>query len=361
MNNGVTTGTRRNRFMNSLLVVLQVALSVALLFSAGLLTRTLHALMTQDPGYDPKGVLVAHPRLQGPGENPQRTALIGEQLLREFRSLPGVTSASWSRVSSRMRGPRLTVSGPTGSERQLGSYLVFVSSDFFSTKRTPMLAGRDFNDSDTDKSLPVAILSEDLAKTLFGAVNPVGLRFSEEKDSKDSGQGYSVEVVGVSRDIQYRRPTDGPLPILYRPVSQCAGSCSEIGSYEIRAPGRFVDTAKRLASAAATVDSRVVLKCEPLSNTINGVVHRNRAMALIATIFGLFAGLLAMIGVYGVTSYATAERTREIAVRMALGAQPGDVFRMVMRETMSVVSIGIAFGVVAGVASARLIRGIIWV
>jgi putative ABC transport system permease protein len=358
MNNGVTTGKHRNRFMNSLLVVLQVALSLTLLVSAGLLARTLHALMTQDPGYDANGVLVAHPRLQGLGESSQRTAFIGEQLLREFRSLPGVTSASRSGISSSVRGPRLTVSGPTGSERQLGSYLIFVSSDFFRTRHTPILAGREFNDRDIDKSFPVAVLSEELAKILFRGVNPVGLRF-REKDSNDSGQGYTVEVVGVSRDIQYRRPGYAPLPILYRPVSQCPGSCG-MGIYEIRAAGRFAETAKRLASAAATVDPRVVLKCDPLSKVMYDVVHQNRATALIATIFGLFAGLLAMIGVYGVTSYATAERTREIGVRMALGAQPSDVFRMVMRETMSVVWIGIAFGVGAGFASSSLIRGIIW-
>jgi len=222
-----------------------------------------------------------------------------------------------------------------------------------------MLEGREFSDADTDKSLPVAILSADLAKALFGAVNPIGLRF-REKDGNDTGQGYTVEVVGVSRDIQYRRPGYAPLPILYRPVSQCAGSCTGIGSYGIRASGRFGDTAKRLASVAAAVDPRVVLKCEPLSNSFDGVLHRNRAMALIATIFGLFAALLAMIGVYGVTSYATAERTREIGVRMALGAQARDVFRMVMRETMTVVCIGIAFGVVAGVAGSSLIRELIW-
>lgn len=359
MSNGITTGKLRSRFMNSLLVVLQVALSLTLLVSAGLLARTLHALMAQDPGYDANGVLTAHPRLQGPGESPQHTAFIGEELLREFRSLPGVTSASWSRISSSMGGPHLTVSGPTGSERQLGSYLILVSSDFFSTRRTPILAGREFNDRDTDKSFPVAVLSEELAKMLFRGVHPVGLRF-REKDSNDSGQGYTVEVVGVSRDIQYRRPGYAPLPILYRPVSQCPGSCSGMGSYEIRAAGRFAETAKRLASVAATVDPRVVLKCDPLSKVMYDVVHQNRATALIATIFGLFAGLLAMIGVYGVTSYATAERTREIGVRMALGAQPGDVFRMVVRETMSAVCIGIAFGVVAGFASSSLIHGIIW-
>lgn len=359
MNNGVTTGKPKKRSMNSALVVVQVALSVALIFGAGLLARTLHALLAQDPGYDPKGVLGAQARLQGPDGSLQREAFIGEQLLREFRSLPGVTSASWSRNHPTRRGPRLSVSGPTGSDRRLGSYLLFVSSDFFRTRRTPVLAGREFNDSDTDKSFPVAILSDDLAKVFFGGVNPVGLRF-RENDTRTNGQDYTVEVVGVTRDIQYRRPGYAPLPILYRPVSQCGSSCSGVGSYEIRAAGALSQTSKRLEAAAATVDPRIVLKCHPQTDDISNSVHRNRATALMATIFGLFAGLLAMIGVYGVTSYATAERTREIGIRMALGAQPGGVFRMVMRETMTMVSIGIALGVAAGLAGASLIRGIIW-
>lgn len=359
MKNGLNTGKPKGRSMNSALVVVQVALSVALFFGAGLLARTLHTLLIQDPGYDPKGVLGAQARLPGPGESAQREAFIGEQLLREFRSLPGVTSASWSRMTSSMRGPRLTVLGPTGSERQRGSYLIVVSSGFFSTRRTPILAGRDFNAHDTDTSFPVAILSDDLAKVLFGGVNPVGLRF-RENDSRSAGQDYTVEVVGVTKDIQYRAPGYAPLPILYRPVSQCGTSCSGIGGYEIRAAGALAETTKRLEAAAATVDPRIVLKCHPQTDDISNSVHRNRATASIATIFGLFAGLLAMIGVYGVTSYATAERTREIGIRMVLGAQPGDVFRMVMRETMSMVSAGIALGVVAGIAGSSLIRGIIW-
>jgi hypothetical protein len=222
-----------------------------------------------------------------------------------------------------------------------------------------MLAGRDFNAGDTGTSHPVAVLSEALAKALFGGVNPVGLRF-RENDGQTNGRDYLVEVVGVARDIQYRRPDLGPLMILYRPVSQCGSSCSGIGFYEIRTAGSVAQAAKQLESAAAAVDSRVSLKLGLLSNVMDGVLHRNRAMALIATAFGLFVGLLAMIGVYGVTSYATAERTREIGIRMALGAKPGDVLRMVLGGTMRVVCIGAALGVGAGVAAADMIRGIIW-
>ena len=359
MNNGVTTGKRRNRLTNSALVAVQVALSVALLVSAGLLARTLQAFLAQDLGYDSKGVLVAQASKQGAGENPQREPVVGEELLRTFRSLPGVTSASWSRISSRMKGPQLTFSGPTGSERQLGSYLIYASSDFFGTKRTPILAGRDFTAGDSGTSFPVAILSEDLAKVLFGGVNPVGLRF-RENDSRINGQDYTVEVVGVAKDIQYRKPGYAPLPILFRPVSQCDSSCSGIGSYEIRTVGPFAETVKRLEAAAANVDPRVVLKCDPLSNAMNGVFHRNRAVAWIASTFGLFVGLLAMLGVYGVTSYATAERTREIGIRMALGAQRGNVLSIVFGETMWTVCIGAALGAGVSVAAGGMLRGMLW-
>ena len=359
MNNGVTTGKRKNRFTNSVLVAVQVALSVAVIVSAGLLARTLQAYLAQDLGYDPKGVLGAQASWQGAGENPQGEAMVGEELLRTFRSLPGVTSASWSRIFFKTMNPQVVVPGPNRSERRLSSYLFFVSSDFFSTKRTPMLAGRDFTAADSGTSFPVAILSEHLAKVLFGAVNPVGLRF-RENDSRVDGQDYTVEAVGVAKDIQYRKPGYVPLPILFRPVSQCGSSCSGIGSYEIRAVGPLAETAKRLEAAAAKVDARIVLKCDPLSNAMNGVLHRNRALAWIATTFSLFVGLLAMLGVYGVTSYATAERTREIGIRMALGAQRANVLHMVFGETIWSVCIGAALGAGASVAAAGMFRGLIW-
>ncbi len=359
MNNGVTTGKPKNRFMNSVLVMGQVALSVAVLISAGLLARTLQAFLAQDLGYDPKGVLVAQASWQGAGESPQREAVVGEELLRTFRSLPGVTSASWSRIFFKTMNPQLVVPEPNRSERRLGSYLIFASSDSFRTLRTPMLAGRDFTAADSGTSFPVAILSEDLAKLLFGGVNPVGLRF-RENDSRTNGQDYTVEVVGVAKDVQFRKPGYAPLPILYRPVSQCGSSCLGIGSYGIRAVGPLAETTKRLEAAAAKVDPRVVLKCDPLSNAMNNVLHRNRAMAVIATTCGLFVGLLAMLGVYGVTSYATAERTREIGIRMALGAQRGNVLHMVFGEAMWTVCIGAALGAGASVVAAGMFRGLIW-
>lgn len=359
MNNGVPTGRPGNKFMNSLLVVAQVALSVAILVSAGLLTRTLRAFLSQDLGYDANGVLTAPATWQGSGENPKRKVMVGQEVLMAFRSVPGVTSASWSRSFARSNLAHLVLPMPGGSERRFGVYLHFNSSGFFKTRRTPLLAGRDFNDGDSNTSPKVAILSEALAKALFGGATPVGLRFRED-DQHVSGQDYYVEVVGVAGDIQYRRPDYGPLFILYRPVSQCGDSCLDMGSYEIRAEGGFAETTINLTNAARAVDPRVSLKFGLLRNAMDSVLHRNRAMASIATTFGLFVALLAMIGVYGVTSQAAAERTREIGIRMALGAEPRDVFRILFGEMMRVVCIGIVFGVGAVFGATQIIRGTIW-
>jgi putative ABC transport system permease protein len=361
MNNGVTTGRPRSKFMNSALVVAQVALSVAVLASAGLLARTLQAFLTQDLGYDPKGVVTAQATWQGGGESPQPTARVAEEILKAFRSLPSVTSASASLgpASSSHGLPQLTVPGPGGSERRMGSYPTLVSSEFFKTRRTPLLAGRDFNDGDAGTSPPVAILSEALAKALFGAVNPVGLTFRED-DQDGSGRNYYVEVIGVVSDIQYRRPDYGPLLIFYRPVSQCGCSTMIMAFYEIRIAGAFAESSKRLEHAGAAIDSRVSLKFGLLSNVMDGVLRRNRAMAFIATTFGLFVALLAMIGVYGVTSHATAERTREIGIRIALGAERRDVFGMLLGEMMRVVCVGVVFGLAAVFPAAQIIQGAIW-
>lgn len=358
MNNGVTTGRRKNRFSNSLLVVLQVALSMALLVSAGLLARTLHAFLAADPGFDARGVLTVQAAWNGPAESPQRAAFVGDQLLTQFRSVPGVISASLSRVNSQMYLAQLSVRKPDSAARHLGSYNMYVSSDFFRTRRTPILAGRDFNYTDTSVSLPVAVLSKSMANTLFPGVNPVGLRF-RENDSKNKSQDYEVEVIGVAGDMQFRRPDLGPLPILFRPVSQCA-SCFGMGGYEVRVAAAFPEMEKRLDDAAAAVDSHVALKYDLLSNMFNGVLHRNRAMELIAMTFSLFVGLLAIIGVYGVTSYATSQRTREIGIRMTLGAQPANVFRMILGETITVVLVGLALGVAVGFGAAQMIRGMLW-
>jgi predicted permease len=358
MQSGSTTANGRNRLGNAVLIVVQVTLSVALFHSAGLLVRTLHALVAKDPGYEARGVLVAQVSLEAANENPQREATEGDELLRAFRSVPGVTSASWTANFSKNTLPELSVPQPSGPERRAFGYRFFVSPDYLKTRRTPMPAGRDFNGSDTGDSPPVAILSNEAARRFFPGVNPIGLSF-HENDEGSSGREYSVRVVGIARDIDFQTPKYGPLPILYRPAAQCS-ACLPMGRYEVRFPGPLRDVTQRLKMSAASVDPNLALEFHPLTDEFDAGVKQNRAVAWTATLFGLFAGLLAMIGVYGVTSYAASQRTREIGLRIALGAQPANVLRMILGETATVVFIGVALGAPAGYGVAQVLRGMLW-
>jgi putative ABC transport system permease protein len=351
------SGKIGNRFSNGVLIVAQVSLSMALLVSAGLLVRTLDALMAKDPGYDPKNVLTVGPGAAVSSESPARQEMVGEELLEKFRALPGVISASRTGVDSNATVTTAMIPQPGGSEFRFRFYPIIVSLGFFQTRRTPILAGRDFDAEDNKGSIPVAILSEEAAKEFFPGKNPVGLRY-REKEGGNSGQEYSVEVVGVVKDIDYQRPSDAPLRIVYKPITQCT-SCG-VGQFELRYAGALPDLMKRVKSSAADVDTHLALSFNLLSEQIKGVVRRNRVTALLAAFFGLLCGALAMIGVYGVTSYATSQRTREIGIRMALGAQPKNVFRMILGETLTVVSVGVALGVAAGFGAAQMIRGMLW-
>jgi predicted permease len=358
MQTGSPTRYGGNRFGNAVLIVVQVVLSIALFHSAGLLVRTLHALVAKDPGYEAKGVLVAQVSLEAANADPQREAAEGDELLRAFRSVPGVMSASWTANFSKNTLPELSVPQPSGPERRAFGYRFFVSPDYLKTRRTPMQAGRDFNASDNAESPPVAILSDQAARRFFPGLNPIGLSF-HENDDRSSGHEYSVRVVGVARDIDFQTPQYGPLPILYRPVAQCS-ACLPMGRYEVRFAGPLRDLTKCLKMSAAKVDPNLALEMHTLTDEFDAGVKQNRAVAWTATLFGLFAGLLAMIGVYGVTSYAAAQRTREIGLRLALGAQPASVFRMILGETATVVVIGVALGVPVGYAAAQALRGMLW-
>lgn len=358
MQNSWTTGNSGNRLPNAVLVIVQVALSMTLLVSAGLLVRTLNALLAKDPGYEAKGVLVVQANSGAINESPQRQAFEGDQLLEAFRSVPGVTSASWMANFSRSTLAEISMPQSGGSEHHTRWFRFFVSSDFFKTRRTPILAGRDFDLGDNGSSIPVAIISEQAAKTFFRGSSPIGLSF-RESDTGARDQEYSVKIVGIAKDIDFQPPNLAPLFVFFRPISQCS-ACLPMGRYEIRFIGSMSDLVRRVKRSAANVDSNLDLAFHPLSEEIDSGVQQNRSVAWFSTIFSIFAGLLAMIGVYGVTSYTASQRTREIGIRMALGAQRTDVFWMLLRETIIVVFVGIALGMAAGYDAAKALRRLLW-
>jgi len=360
MKNGPILGRGKSWFSGAVLIVTQVSLSIVLLVTAGLLIRNLKALLAKDPGYEAKGVLVVEVESQGSDDDVERQAFVGDNLLTEMRSVPSVLSAArFVAPTSTSVNPNIVIQNPGSTERHLRSLCFFVSPDFFRTRHSPMLAGRDFNQEDRRTSSAVAIVSERAAKIFFPGLNPIGLKYKSIEGSSRVEE-ESVEIVGVVKDIDFRRPDAGPLNVVYRPIAQCMASCAPFGRYELRFNGPSSEIRERVRTLAAGLDSHVALNFGLLTDAFSEGIQRDRVTSTIATLIGLLAGALAVIGIYGVTSYATLQRTREIGVRMALGALPGAVFRMIVGDAITIVLVGIGLGVVAGYGTAQTIRGMLF-
>ena len=360
MKSSSTTSAGTSRLSGVPLIVTQVALSMVLLVGAGLLVRTVQTLLAKDPDYEPRGLLNARADLAGSQESPQRHAFVADQLLTEFRSVPGVISVArggsqaWQNTK-----PNVIVQMPGGSERRYFTFILLVSPDFFSTRHTHLLAGRASTKDDEKTSPAVAILSEAAAHSFFPGVNPVRLTYRQINWDRNV-QGDPVEIVGIVKDIQYQRPDRTPLLVVYRPISQGTLSPFTMGEYELRFAGPLSDITARLKEAARRVDGNVSLDFQMDSDAINGTIQRERLTAMTATFFGLLTMVLAAIGIYGVSSYVITQRTYEIGVRIALGAQRVDVYRMILRDAVSAVAVGIVLGGTAGFLLAPTIRGMLY-
>jgi hypothetical protein len=244
------------------------------------------------------------------------------------------------------------VQRPGGVEDHVTCVFVLASSDYFQTLHVPLFAGRDFTDEDNSGSTGVAIISETAARRFFPEINPLGLTFQQVDET---GQQSKVKVVGIVKDVkELVRSSDQPFPIVYRPIAQCSSPCPRFGTYQVRFMGPLSDIKARAKDAARSIDPGLALEFSLMSGT--EMYDRERTSARLATSLGLLALMLAAIGVYGVTSYATAQRTNEIGLRMALGAQPRDVLRLIVGESLRVIFVGIAFGALGAFGASRLIQ-----
>jgi putative ABC transport system permease protein len=363
---GVIEGSKLS--LGKALVTAQVALSLLLVVGAGLMLSTFWKLISRDAGFERGQVLLVSADLSSGNYPRERWSAVYLEMLEPLRAIPGVHSASVSSITPvchcRWAG-EVEVDGysPKSRDDSMASFND-VSDRYFETVGTAIVAGRDFNSHDTSTSLKVAIVSKSFVQKYFGAANPLGrhFRIPEGRGSQYAWSiaGGPVEIVGVVRDAKYSSLRDESSPFVFIPWSQ-GGVPGPLTSFELRAGGGAPTALiSGVKSAIAGINRDVSIEFKTLSAKVDSSIERE---ALLATLSGFFGGLslmLAMIGLYGVMSYNVARRQNEIGIRIALGAEPRRVLRMVMGELALLIGIGLTVGVVAALAATRLVASFLY-
>jgi predicted permease len=368
MPSSIVSAIRDSRFrLGKGLIVGEVTVALVVLAGAASLAHSLVNLAGQRFGFDRNQVLVVGVDPALGGYSLDRLGPQYAQLEARLNAIAGVTSASFSRYSP-FNGCcwsfSVTIPGyaPQQDER-MSTLLNRVSPRYFETLGTSLMRGRAFDEHDTGHSRPVAIVSEAFAGRFFAGRDPIGQRFVIDSE----GDNFDREIVGVVADAKYDEPREaqGPaafLPFMQMPPDQSLTSAGYrsnfVNAIEVRASGDTTEVARRVRQTLAEVLPQLpVLRVETLSNQVGDTLRQDRALVALAAAFGVLALALTCIGLYGLMAYLVQRRTKEIGIRMALGADHGSVIRMVVRQALAHAGAGILIGVPAALVAVRLIRG----
>lgn len=347
---GMTAG--RERFgLRRALVVSQVALSLVLLVGALLFVRTLRNLLTLDPGFQQQGVVITNLDLSRLNLAAERRQGFKRELLDRVRAIPGVDSAADANIipiSGNSWNGNIVVEG---SEKQKGTpNFSSITPRYFKTLRTPFLAGRDFDDHDTATSTKVAIVNEMFVSKILNGANPIGVRFRHETYQGRPTPTY--EIVGLVKNTKYLDLREEPRAIVYVVAAQ-DDRPDQYAQFLIRSHLASSSLLPGVKRVVGEVSPDIAIEFHVLTTQIRESLMKERLMATLSGFFGFLAALLATVGLYGVISYTVARRTNEIGIRMALGAQRGNVVGLIMREAGLLLAIGIAIGAALSLAAAR--------
>jgi putative ABC transport system permease protein len=266
-----------------------------------------------------------------------------------LRALPQVSSAAEA-VIVPMSGSGWNDSIIIDNEKKGESYANQVSENYFKTLGTPLLAGRDFNNSDTPTSPRVAIVNESFARKFFQGQSPLGKTIRLEVGPKDPDHVY--EIVGLVKDTKYRELREESFTIVYFSESQNEKPQPYIGAI-INSNASLTDLIPAVKSSMGEINSKITLFFRPMNSQVKDAMQKERMMAILSGFFGLLAALLANIGLYGVMSYMVAQRSSEIGIRMALGADRARIVRMIVGEAGLLVTIGLFVGTIIALGVTR--------
>jgi predicted permease len=352
---GAGTGRRRTTLSRALVVV-QVALSVVALVAAGLFLRSLGHASRIDPGFDVEHVAAVNVNAGQGGYSGERARQFFRTVHDRAGATSGVQSAAWASAAPLTGSLLKTIikegENPESTTARVLATAVVTTPGYFQTLGIPLLRGRDFADVDRDQGLRVAIVNQTLADRIWPGDDPVGKRFRFFTDA-----GYR-QVIGVAKTSKYQTLGEDPQPAAYTPLDQDFSDAMIL----------FVRTTGDPAAALGTVqrEIRALDGNVPLQNpfTMREILEQSlwpaRLAAILLGTVGALALTLASIGLYGVMAYSVAQRTREIGVRMAMGADRASVLTMVLRQAMMLVVIGLTIGIGAALALARVVTRLLF-
>jgi len=353
------TGASHAR-LRSLLIVTEMALALVLLVGAGLTTRSLTTLLAVDTGFDPEGVLTAGIELPDSRyAEPAEWPLVYDRVIERVRALPGVEAAAgvqYLPLTPDIDGGNYQVEGePPPEGAPIIGDRMRVTPGYFETVRMRMIAGRAFTPADGPDSQPVAIINETMARRHWPGADPLGHRVAF---GDAPGENDWRTVVGVVSDIAREGLDAGDRPTIYMPMAQAPNQGVWIIARTTGDPMRLAGGVK---SAVWEIDPKLpVNSVRPMTDRVRDAVRVPRFTAIVLSLFGLTGLLLAAIGIYGVMSFDVVQRSREIGIRLALGARPDSVLAMVLGRGLRLTAIGAAAGIVGAIAASRVLASLLF-
>ncbi|MGA9882859.1 MAG: ABC transporter permease [Candidatus Acidiferrales bacterium] len=359
---GGRTGRRAGRHLQSFFAVAEIAMATVLLVTGGLLIRSLALLTSVNPGFDPKNVMEAEVSLpQFQYSKPQQWTAFSNELLARLHAQPGLQDSALGAPLPMDRQGEATFAfsivgnPPLPPSKSVAADYATVSPDYFRVMQVPLLSGRFFSERDSPSNPSVAIISETLARRYFPKQDPLGrqMRFGFPPNSN-----VSREIVGVVGDVRDAALSQKPGPMMYVPFAQAPLWGGEV---VVRSSLSASSVAAGIRQAVRSIDKDLpVTDIESFPDLLGESISQERFRTLLLGSFGAIALVLAAVGIFGVISYSTSQRTHEIGVRMALGAQRRDVLRLILGQGARLALFGLGLGVVAAFLLTRLMDTLLY-